>query len=110
MFILKNLAILKARIIEGLYRPFSREPMVCLETSKISARSSCLIPLCFRISSSLFFKKSPPRNGKFAFHFHNITAPAICKANFPLFQNINKLLRYRAKNSACDIQIVTGAI
>ena len=56
----KYRAILKARMMEGLYRPFSREPMVCLETSRISASSSCLSPCSLRISSSLFFKNIPP--------------------------------------------------
>ena len=45
-----------ASITEGLYLPFSRELMVCRETPMASASSSCLIPLCFRISSNRFFK------------------------------------------------------
>ena len=51
----KYLAILKAKIIEGLYLPFSKEPIVCLDTSRIEANSSCVIPFAFLISSSLFF-------------------------------------------------------
>jgi len=52
----KYLAILKAKIIEGLYLPFSKEPIVCLDTSRIEANSSCVIPFAFLISSSLFFR------------------------------------------------------
>lgn len=55
----KKRAILNARMMDGLYLPFSREPIVCLDTSKAVASSSCLIPCCFRISSSRFFKISP---------------------------------------------------
>ena len=56
MRIPKYLAILNASMIDGLYLPFSREPMVCLDTCKAAASSSCLIFLCFLSSSSLFFK------------------------------------------------------
>lgn len=56
---LKYLASLMASMTDGLYRPFSRELMVCLETPMASASSSCLMPFCFRISSSLFFKILP---------------------------------------------------
>lgn len=35
----KNLAILKAKIIDGLYFPVSKELMVCLVTSRTSANS-----------------------------------------------------------------------
>ena len=59
MFIWKYLAILKAKIIEGLYRPFSKEPIVWRDTSSAEAKSSCLIPLCFHNSSNRFFKISP---------------------------------------------------
>ena len=34
MLILKYFAILNASIIDGLYRPFSSEPIVCLDTSR----------------------------------------------------------------------------
>ena len=60
MGIPKYREILKASRMDGLYRPFSREPIVCRETSKTSASSSCLIPLAFRSSSNLFFNQSPP--------------------------------------------------
>lgn len=66
----KYRAILNANIIDGLYRPFSKEPIVCLDTSKADANSSCLIPRCFRISSNLFFKNYIPffTYGKHALH------------------------------------------
>ena len=40
MVISKYLAILYASIIDGLYRPFSRELIVCLDTPIIFASSS----------------------------------------------------------------------
>ena len=55
MLILKYRASLNANVIEGLYRPFSNEPIVCLDTSNAAASSSCLIPRSFRISSKRFF-------------------------------------------------------
>ena len=105
----KKRAILNARMMDGLYLPFSREPIVCLDTSKAVASSSCLIPCCFRISSSRFFKISPqytthdPRilllasasparrggeyfhlcNGKYALHRKNIIKSTSCQADFP---------------------------
>lgn len=54
MLILKYRASLNANVIEGLYRPFSNEPMVCRDTSSAAASSSCLIPRSFRISSKRF--------------------------------------------------------
>lgn len=48
-------AILKAKIIDGLYRPFSNDPMICRETSNALAKSSCLILRFFLISSRRFF-------------------------------------------------------
>ena len=56
MVVPKYRAILKASRMEGLYRPFSRDPMVCRDTSSASASSSCLMPRAFRSSSSRFFK------------------------------------------------------
>ena len=61
MLISKYLAILKANMIDGLYLPFSKEPIVCRDTSSEEAKSSCLIPLCFRNSSKRFFTL-PPRS------------------------------------------------
>ncbi len=55
MLISKYRAILKAKMIDGLYLPFSSEPIVCLDTSSSVAKSSCLMPFDFRISSNLFF-------------------------------------------------------
>ena len=55
----KNFAILYASRIDGLYRPFSRELIVCRETPISLASSSCRIPLILRISSILFFISSP---------------------------------------------------
>ena len=63
----KYLAILNARIMDGLYLPFSSEPMVWRDTPSASASSSCLTPLCFRISSNLFFTLHL-QNVKFTFH------------------------------------------
>ena len=51
----KNPDLMKINEIEGLYRPFSNEPMVCRDTSSAAASSSCLIPRSFRISSKRFF-------------------------------------------------------
>lgn len=59
MLIPKYFAILYASIMEGLYRPFSRELMVCRETPMDFANSSCRMPRSFLISSILFFKISP---------------------------------------------------
>lgn len=42
-------------MIDGLYRPFSKEPIVCLETSTAIAKSSCFMPFSFLNSSILFF-------------------------------------------------------
>ena len=52
----KKRAILIAKMMDGLYLPFSREPMVCRDTANCSASSSCFIPCCFLSSSSLFLK------------------------------------------------------
>ena len=70
MAILKYLEIFMARMIDGLYRPFSKDPMVCRETSRSAASSSWLIPLRFLISSSLFFTGEKPvkQYGKRALH------------------------------------------
>lgn len=56
MLMLKYRAILKANMIEGLYRPFSKEPIVCLETSTATAKSACFMPFSFLNSSILFFR------------------------------------------------------
>lgn len=45
----KKRAILNAKMIDGLYLPFSSEPIVCLDTSSANANSSCEIPRCLRI-------------------------------------------------------------
>lgn len=67
MDVLKNLDILNAKFIEGLYFSFSNEIIVCLETPKISANSSwvkfdfslfCLI---------IFFTLAPPTQSKASF-------------------------------------------
>ena len=42
-----TLAIRKAKRIDGLYFPFSSELTVCLDTSRISASSSCFRPFPF---------------------------------------------------------------
>lgn len=68
----KYRASLKASWMDGLYRPFSREPIVCRDTSSALAKSSCLIPRCFRSSSSRFFIGAP-FCGKYAFHMLVIT-------------------------------------
>ena len=79
MAIPKYRAILNASRMDGLYRPFSSEPMVCLETSSTAARSSCLIPRSLRISSRRFFMAFllvlllfTEFYGKYAFHYTRI--------------------------------------
>lgn len=59
MLKLKKLANLNANTIDGLYLPFSSEPIVCLDTPIAFARSSCLIPFSCRNFSKLFFNLSP---------------------------------------------------
>lgn len=101
MLIPKYRAILKARRIDGLYLPFSREPMVCRDTSRASASSSCLIPLSFRSSSSLFFISllSPSLYGKFAFHtliihvlrlMSSLLSIFTCLSSAPLQKDVGK--------------------
>ena len=51
----KNSEILIARASVGSYLLFSIAMTVCLVTSRISARSSCLRPFCFLSSLILFF-------------------------------------------------------
>ena len=55
MVIPKYFAILYASMIDGLYRPFSKELIVCRETPKAFAISSCKIPCSFLMFSILFF-------------------------------------------------------
>ena len=77
-------AILNARRMEGLYLPFSNEPMVCLDTSNAAASSSCRIPRLFRISSNRFFTVlhlSPEWKANFPLLFY--TKKEKCQANFP---------------------------
>lgn len=65
----KNLAILKAKIIEGLYFPVSKELIVCLVTPRTSANSDWLIFFDFLSNSILFFKISPAHKCKANFTF-----------------------------------------
>ena len=80
----KYRAILKAKIIEGLYRPFSNEPIVCLDTSRAEAKSSCFIPFALRISSNLFFKISLPFMESLLYILSLYHQTTQCQANFPL--------------------------
>lgn len=82
MLILKYLAILKAKRIEGLYRPFSKDPIVCRDTSSAEAKSSCLIPFSFRNSSKRFFKISPFLWKVYFPHFHYIKIRLNVKRTF----------------------------
>ena len=56
--------------------------MVCLETSKEAANSSCVTPCALRISSSRFFKWHL-LGGKFALHFEHNTERGGCQVSFP---------------------------
>ena len=67
MVVSNSRAILKASRMDGLYRPFSREPTVCRDTSSASASSYWVIPLAFRSSYSRFFTPSPPLKWKARF-------------------------------------------
>ncbi len=49
-----NFESLKANVMEGLYRPFSNEITVCLETSNNSDSSSCVILAAIRFSRTKF--------------------------------------------------------
>lgn len=55
MRIPKYLAILNASMIDGLYLPFSKDPIVWRDTLSAAASSSCRIPCCLRSSSKRFF-------------------------------------------------------
>jgi hypothetical protein len=57
---LNNFAILKAKIRDGLYLPFSNEMIVCLDTSNFSERSSCVNPIAVRISFIKLFSYMLP--------------------------------------------------
>lgn len=87
----KYLAILKAKIIEGLYLPFSKEPIVCRDTSKIEANSSCVIPFALLISSSLFFTFNHlPHNDKLPLHIV-YSFSQNCQVHFPFFSKVETL-------------------
>ena len=95
MLIPKYLAILKARMIDGLYRPFSSDPMVCRDTSSAAARSSWRISFSFLISSNRFFNTSSLLNGKFALHKKYIISKNQCQVHFPLIEK-----------SSCKIKLI----
>lgn len=62
-------------MIEGLYLPFSRDIIVCLETDSLSAISFCVIPWIFRNSAILFSMIIT------SFYW-------ICKVNFTLLYHV----------------------
>ena len=106
MLMWKYLAILKANMIEGLYRPFSKEPIVWRDTSSALAKSSCLIPLCFRNSSNRFFKISPFLWKVYFPHFHYSKYNTNVKHTFHFrggdYYIIFQLLSLWSVSSYCD--------
>ena len=78
----KYAAILKAKSMDGLYLPFSKEPMVCLDTSRMFANSACVMPRSFLISSSLFFRCAHLRWWQASFTFSVIGFPNDVKLAF----------------------------
>ena len=80
----KNLAILNANIMDGLYLPFSKDPTVCLDTSRAFASSSCVIPFAFRISSSLFLTFNHLSRWKVYFTYNIIIFKQNVKLTFHL--------------------------
>ena len=79
MLISKYRASLNANVIEGLYRPFSNEPMVCRDTSSAAIHPSRLPPITKRTGLSEVkpqFHGAPPFYGKPAFHISIIAEGA----------------------------------